>query len=600
MDVTEEILVGRRYLEGIKGYQLIKDINWYSSIKKWVLRFSITLDLPANKHIANTTNWYLILDHTYPKGSIKIYPDEENGITVTFQHQNINTSNDKYPWRLGDICVSTGISSLARGSFDTEPQDANSRLVWHIERCKKWIHAAAIDKLSLPGDPFELPGFGTEKTKRIAFTQDVCSLSSWQNISLSFGFATLRSINNSYLYLIERFSSNKGEKLLEVSWGKRINQSIANSNRKNERQGAWILLRSIPVTDPWKAPQTWKELVQIAKEQNIDLQSVLVSIYISKKINIPAWLLVGFPIPATIGAAPSLIHWQALELPILPKLSGFRQASHQKVKAALSLLIGREKSLKWIVTEDWSQESITARGAITSSFTQQSLLLVGVGALGSVLADALVRLGCTDITLVDNDIVEIGNMTRHTLGVSDIGNSKVEAVAERLNGIMPHANVKFHKQTIQDFIQDGNTGLQEYNIIIEATGSDDVIECLSEHLNGKSQLFVSASLGMKARRMFCFTSFAQTEISRRFHKKVSPWLEKEVVENQEMELPREGVGCWHPLFPARCDDVWMLTASCIKIIEDSFKKADKTMSSLTVLEQNSDDYGFSGISIMRW
>ncbi|MDB5326812.1 MAG: thiamine biosynthesis protein ThiF, partial [Phycisphaerales bacterium] len=44
-----------------------------------------------------------------------------------------------------------------------------------------------------------------------------------------------------------------------------------------------------------------------------------------------------------------------------------------------------------------------------------SVLIVGVGALGTVLADALVRAGVGRVTLVDRDIVEVTNLQRQTL-----------------------------------------------------------------------------------------------------------------------------------------------------------------------------------------
>ncbi|MEQ9442145.1 MAG: ThiF family adenylyltransferase [Cyclobacteriaceae bacterium] len=599
MEVTQEILAGRRSLESVEGYRLIEDVDFNEDIQRWTIRFSLTLDLPPNEYIASTTNWYLVLVSSYPKGNIKIYPDEADGITATFEHQNLNKSNLKYSWRTGDICVSTGVKSIARGSFDTEPFGANTRLSWYVERCKEWIYAAVKGELSLPGDYFELPDFSPMNTSKIAFTKDACSLTSWQGVPSLFGLATLKRLSRYQVYAIEAFSSKKDGRFLKSLWGKNISHSIANNNGSSEVQGAWILFNNVPVIAPWKSPQNWKELVHVAKSQNISLLSILVSIYTNQKISIPSWLLIGFPIPITIGAPPSRIHWQALELPALPKISGFRNDSYRRVKAALSVLIGREKELKWIATEDWSQESIVARGTIEPSFAQQSILLIGVGALGSMLAEVLVRLGCIGITLVDHDIVEIGNMARHVLSTNDVGRFKAEALAEHLNRIIPHANVNHHNQTIQDFLQNNEARLQEFDTVIDATASDDVIDFLDNHLDNEDKLFVSASLGMKAKRMFCFTSFAQTEIAKQFHIKLSPWLNKEVTENQGIDLPREGIGCWHPLFPARCDDVWMLANACVKIMENNFKRIMKPISELVVLQQKLGDCGFGGIEVIK-
>lgn len=32
-------------------------------------------------------------------------------------------------------------------------------------------------------------------------------------------------------------------------------------------------------------------------------------------------------------------------------------------------------------------------------------------------------------------------------------------------------------------------------------------------------------------------------------------------------LPRDGIGCYHPLFPARSDDIWVMAGLAIKEME---------------------------------
>lgn len=59
--------------------------------------------------------------------------------------------------------------------------------------------------------------------------------------------------------------------------------------------------------------------------------------------------------------------------------------------------------------------------------------VLGLGATGSVIAPWLARAGVGHLTLIDRDIVELGNLQRQLLyGESDLGRFKAEVAAERL------------------------------------------------------------------------------------------------------------------------------------------------------------------------
>lgn len=58
--------------------------------------------------------------------------------------------------------------------------------------------------------------------------------------------------------------------------------------------------------------------------------------------------------------------------------------------------------------------------------------VVGVGALGSFIADMLARSGVRKLTLLDGDVVMPGNLVRHLVGPEAVGRSKVDAVKQHL------------------------------------------------------------------------------------------------------------------------------------------------------------------------
>jgi len=74
--------------------------------------------------------------------------------------------------------------------------------------------------------------------------------------------------------------------------------------------------------------------------------------------------------------------------------------------------------------------------------------VVGVGALGSQVADLLARAGVGEIVLIDNDIVTPGNRTRHELDLGELGRPKTLAVADRLRRVNPWMSVSTQEARI--------------------------------------------------------------------------------------------------------------------------------------------------------
>jgi hypothetical protein len=78
-------------------------------------------------------------------------------------------------------------------------------------------------------------------------------------------------------------------------------------------------------------------------------------------------------------------------------------------------------------------ESTSARsGRSADVLASKHVAIVGTGAIGSFLADALVRAGVGRLTLVDNDLIKPGNLVRHLAGPDAVGMTKPLAVRSEL------------------------------------------------------------------------------------------------------------------------------------------------------------------------
>lgn len=92
----------------------------------------------------------------------------------------------------------------------------------------------------------------------------------------------------------------------------------------------------------------------------------------------------------------------------------------------------------------------------------QHVVVVGIGGVGSWVAEALARTGIGQLTLIDLDDVCVSNINRqlHAL-TSTVGKSKVEVMAQRITDINPNIQVNI----IEDFVTlDNLSELIETNV----------------------------------------------------------------------------------------------------------------------------------------
>ena len=101
------------------------------------------------------------------------------------------------------------------------------------------------------------------------------------------------------------------------------------------------------------------------------------------------------------------------------------------------------------------------------------VLVVGIGGVGSWCAEALVRTGLGQVTLMDDDAVAASNVNRQCPATSrTIGRPKVEVMAERLGEINPACAIE--ALNVRYAADPGaNPSLGRFDVVVDAIDSVD-------------------------------------------------------------------------------------------------------------------------------
>jgi sulfur-carrier protein adenylyltransferase/sulfurtransferase len=97
-----------------------------------------------------------------------------------------------------------------------------------------------------------------------------------------------------------------------------------------------------------------------------------------------------------------------------------------------------------------------------------SVLIIGMGGLGSPLSMYLAAAGVGRIGIVDFDVVDFTNLQRQVIYSTDnVGQSKLESARTRLKGINPHVQVGTHEKRLTS--ENALELFENYDIIIDGT-----------------------------------------------------------------------------------------------------------------------------------
>jgi molybdopterin/thiamine biosynthesis adenylyltransferase len=105
------------------------------------------------------------------------------------------------------------------------------------------------------------------------------------------------------------------------------------------------------------------------------------------------------------------------------------------------------------------------------SIAQHKICVVGCGSLGASIARLLVQSGVRDIVLIDGELFESENISRHALGFNYVGIGKAQALADKLAIEFPHIEVRYFNENLK---------ANSKCIIDEVKKSDLIVSCTAD------------------------------------------------------------------------------------------------------------------------
>lgn len=489
----------------------------------------------------------------------------------------------EYPFKRGDIesIIFTNVDYLEYGHVMEDGSicrhtshhvDLKKKIEIDINSLKRWIWKYYVNKekdnhyehLILQPKEFKENHFS------FLFTEVDYTFTNHQ-----FGFFEYSKMNNGlynekivFNHVIQEFRDSSNKKITECKWSTVVRQL------PNRNVGIYVFLDSPPARMGKFIIANWEDL------ESLFNQNVFTFLDNVQKINSK---LNRHPIPFLIGYKISEveIHWQVAIL----EIGKFPIESYKEDKVWKGGFVNDD--ITWGITRNCSYNYFFGRGKLTERITTSKILIIGIGAIGSMVATTLTRCGCTSIDVVDHDIKEPENICRSEYSFLAGICNKVDELSNKLTSISPFIEVgiidvkMFHGDTkiMQGLVNKTNdlqSRLLHYDIIIDCSTDNDLLYILSKlELNR----LITLSITNNAKELVC---------------SVEPnsynWVmnQYENILDNELEDLHNPTGCWSPTFKASYNDINTLVQFAIKHINIKLSDDSKTLRNF-VLKANESD-----------
>lgn len=249
----------------------------------------------------------------------------------------------------------------------------------------------------------------------------------------------------------------------------------------------------------------------------------------------------------------------------------------EKLDCIRSILPLYEK-VEAIESEKFTEESFHLRNATRANRKQlkeTTVNFLGVGALGSDMADTIGKAGVGNISLIDAQSFKAHNAIRHLAGFNHVGAPKVWATGQILLQHNPYLNIT--PIPIDVLYADIHSYIEQNTLSVSSIADDNVEGLLNEQaVIGKNDFFyVRALRGGKVGRIFrvipgkdaclnCLTLYRTSG-------------EHFITIPEDLNLPTLKTECNNPIRPASAADLKLIASLSSRIIIDHLQDGSSDM-----------------------
>ena len=320
-----------------------------------------------------------------------------------------------------------------------------------------------------------------------------------------FGYVDISFLSSGYYkekpissFIVQKFISSMGEEF-NCKWNERY------KNKKPAQKGFYIFIEDTPARLNRFAFNNWQELIPFIEQEFLSLLHDF-------QRSVPK--LKGKLIPVFIGyeTISTEIHWQVaiLEMGRFPIKGVAEKIDGRKTGRWKSELI--DEKITWALSRNSSYEYFFGRGTLSKNIITKKILILGIGAVGSIVATTLVRGGCKFIDLADYDVKEPENVCRSEYLFDNGINEKDKELYGILTSISPFVKIEsFKKDFFESLIKISHdeqgakefftSALNQYDIVFDCTTDNDLMYIL-DSLELRCDL-INLSITNHARDLVC-------------------------------------------------------------------------------------------------